>query len=521
MKAHRGRGVLAARRGRGVLAAHRGRGVLAARRGNVALAAALMIVPLALAAGLGIDFGRAWVAQERMSQAVDAAALAAARAMGSRDPVPEARMFFDANATAAGALQVSRFTVRPSADGETMTVEAEGRIRTTFLALAGNRWATLPVRASATARRTTIAMELALVLDVTGSMAGQRITQLRLAALDLVGILYGNAQTLDTLYISVVPYATAVNFGHTRTGWLENGVADTLAFAPFRWRGCVEARDHGEDLTDTPPTIRPFRPFLYPSTRALTAAGAFGVHPINGPIFGDADWGPWPVINSPLTPDRDDPDTLNPAQQFTPANARKGPNVGCGQPIAGLTNDRRAVETIIRALQPSFRGGTMGNLGLQAGWMTISPRWQGLWGTSPWGTVTPDGLPLDHGGPRGLVRKVIVMMTDGDNQWYDYARPPAFDYTAYGRLTDGRLGTTNGAQANARINQRMAAMCEAIKADGIRIYTITIGTNGTTRDLYRNCSSGPGHYFDAPTPSDLRTAFREVGTQLGNLRLER
>jgi Flp pilus assembly protein TadG len=491
------------------------------RRGNVALGAALLIAPLALTAGLGIDFGRAWVAQERMSQAVDAAALAAARAMGSRDPLPEARMFFDANITAVGALEVASFSVSPSADGQTLTVTARGRMRTTFLRLAGTQWATLPVRASATARRTTLGMELALVLDVTGSMAGQRMTQMRLAALDLVGILFGDAETLDTLYLSVVPYATAVNFGHTRTDWLEGGAAATAAFAPFRWRGCVEARTDGEDMTDTPPTIRPFQPFFYPSTRAQTAAGAFGTHPVNGPVFGDADWGSAPPIESSLAPDPDDPDSLNPAQQFTPANARKGPNVGCGQPIAGLTNDRRAIEDIIRALRPSYRGGTMGNLGLQAGWMTLSPRWRGLWGTSPWGTVTPDGLPLDHPGPRGFMRKVIVMMTDGDNQWYDYARPPAFDYTAYGRLPEGRLGTTSGSQANSRINQRMAAMCEAIKAEGIRIYTITIGTSGATRQLYRDCSSGPGHYFDAPTPVALRTAFRAIGTQLGNLRLER
>jgi hypothetical protein len=38
--------------------------------------------------------------------------------------------------------------------------------------------------------------------------------------------------------------------------------------------------------------------------------------------------------------------------------------------------------------------------------------------------------------------------------------------------------------------------------------------------LYRTCASGPGYYFHAPSAADLRTAFREIGSQLSNLLLE-
>jgi Flp pilus assembly protein TadG len=486
----------------------------------VALGAALLLMPMTLLAGLGIDFGRAWLAQDRLGQAVDAAALAGARVLGSRDPALDARMFFDANFSSNEGVALDSFSVVPSANGQTLDVVATGRLATTFLHLAGSRWATLPLRATATARRTTMGMELALVLDVTGSMAGSSMTQMRLAAADLVGILFGSRSSLDTLYVSVVPYTSAVNFGSNREGWLQGGAAALTGFAPFRWRGCVEARGGGEDQTDTPPSIAPFRPFLYPSTRARTAAREFGTG-IRGPTYGDADWGTSPAIASTEVPDLDDTDSLDPRLTWTSGNNRKGPNVGCSQPVSGLTNNRAQLETIIAALQPSNRGGTMGNVGLQAGWMTLSPRWQGLWGTSPWGTVTPPGLPLDYPGPRGFMVKVIVMMTDGDNIWYDYARPPSHDYTAYGRLSDGRLGTSSGSTANTRINERMTVLCNNIKAQGIRIYTITLGTSGSTRALYQTCASGPGYYFHAPTAADLRTAFREIGTQLGNLRLER
>ncbi|WP_353216706.1 pilus assembly protein TadG-related protein, partial [Sandarakinorhabdus sp.] len=223
------------------------------QRGNMALAGALTLLPLAMMSGLAIDFGRAWTAQEQLGQAVDAAALAGARQLGARDPGPEAQQYFNANLAAGNGLVVDQFQVTPAANNQTLSITATGHVTTSFLSLAGANWRTLPVRASASARRTTMGMELAMVLDVTGSMAGSGITQMRLAASDLINILFGNRASLDTLYVSVVPYTMAVNFGPTRTDWLQGGAAATAAYAPFRWRGCVEARTGGEDQTDTPP----------------------------------------------------------------------------------------------------------------------------------------------------------------------------------------------------------------------------------------------------------------------------
>ena len=495
-----------------------------ARAGGIALTAALMVLPIGLLAGLGIDFGRQYLAQAQMSQAVDAGALAGARVLGLRDPTADARMYFDANLHAPNPqMTVSSFTVTPSGDNSTLKVTAQGTLNTTFLRLAGAKWETLPIGATATSRRTTLGMELALVLDVTGSMAGNGgMAALKPAALDLLSILFGSKTSLDTLFVSIVPFTQNVNFGYDRTNWLVGGTLDPALYAPFHWRGCVEARRNGEDQTDTPPSAAPFTPFLYPSTRAQTAAGAFGLKSDKvTPVYGDADWGLTPTIVSAEVADLDDTDTTDPTLAYTNANERKGPNVGCGQPMAGLTNDRAALERIIKALQPTNRGGTMGNLGMQAGWMTLSPRWRGLWGTSRWGTTTPAGLPLDYPTPRGFMQKVIVIMTDGENNWYDYARPPAYDYTGYGRLPEGRLGTTNGPAATTEINKRMSTMCERIKANGIKVYTITLGTNSASQTLYRNCATAPAYYFNAPSAADLRGAFREIGSQLANLRLER
>ncbi len=491
------------------------------RSGNVSLAVAFMLFPTALLAGLGIDFGRAYVMQARLSEAVDAAALAGARVLGTRDPSADARMYLNANLTVSGTqLAISSTQITTAADNSTLTVTVNATLRTSFLSLAGAQWATLPIAATAVARRTTLGMELALVLDETGSMAGNGgMAALKPAATQLLGVLFGSKTTADNLYVAVVPFTQNVNFGYNRASWLRGGQLDRSLYAPFQWRGCVEARGGGEDTTDTPPAVAPFTSYLYPSTRMQSAAGAFGTG-AKGKTYGDNDWGTSPAPVSTETPDSDDPDSLDPTKSYTPDNARKGPNVGCGQPIAGLTNDRAGLERIITALQPTSRGGTMINLGLQAGWMALSPRWRGLWGTSLWGTTTPAGLPLDYPTPQGFMTKVIVLMTDGNNEWYNYVRPPESDYTGYGRLSDGRTGATTIAAAQGELNNRMLGMCAKIKAAGIQIYTITLGSNVTTQALFQQCASSPSFYFNAPKASDLNAAFSEIGSQLANLRLQ-
>ncbi|WP_017667756.1 pilus assembly protein TadG-related protein [Sandarakinorhabdus sp. AAP62] len=491
-----------------------------ARRGSIALAGALMLLPLSLLAGMAIDFGRAWAAQDQLAQAVDAAALAGVRQLGAGDHDREARQFFTANMANVDDVTVSSLSIAPAADNQTLTVSASAGIATTFLALAGDDWQQLTISATARARRSTMAMELALVLDVSGEMVGTPISSLRQSATELINILFGSKTVHDSLFVAVVPYAATVNFGPNRSSWLQGGAA--TGFAPFRWRGCVEARPGGEDQTDTPPASAPFEPFRYPSTRAQTAVGAFGVDRKSGnPVFGDADWGTSPAIISSETPDPDDSDSQDPAQMWTDGTARKGPNVGCGQPIAGLSNDKTALLRIVSLLQATSRGGTMGHLGLQAGWMTISPRWRGLWGSNVWGTTTPAGLPLDYRPPGEGMAKVIVLMTSGETNWFDHSRPPSFDYTAFGRVAEDRLGTRSGNATPPRLNDRFASLCEAIKARGITIYTIMLGRNRGGQNLYRQCATSSAHAFYAPDASQLRASFTEIGGQLANVRLER
>ncbi|KRA26615.1 hypothetical protein ASD59_09090 [Brevundimonas sp. Root608] len=69
----------------------------------------------------------------------------------------------------------------------------------------------LPVGAHSEVDRSSRNIEVALVLDTTGSMAGQKIIDLRAAAKDLVDIVVQDIQTPWYSKVAIVPYSMAVN----------------------------------------------------------------------------------------------------------------------------------------------------------------------------------------------------------------------------------------------------------------------------------------------------------------------
>ncbi|MGI9491839.1 MAG: TadE/TadG family type IV pilus assembly protein, partial [Geminicoccaceae bacterium] len=164
------------------------------------------------------------------------------------------------------------------------------------------------------------------------------------------------------------------------------------------------------------------------------------------------------------------------------------------------------IDTAIDALDARSGGGTQTSVGMVWGWRTISPSWRGRW-HGP----TPADLPLDYDEPN--MTKAIVFMTDGiaDMGW---------EKTAYGFLSEGRLGTTNEAVAEAEINNRLSAICEAVKNEGILVFSVMFAvTNPSIETTYQNCASEPNYFFNSPTGDELEAAFRQIGRKLASLRI--
>lgn len=453
-------------------------------RGGVAVMAAFALVPLLAMAGLGVDATRAYLVEAKLSQALDAAALAGGRAMFEAGRDDDIRRYFKANLPEGylGA-RIGEVAISADARGETLNVAASATLDSTLMALVGQP--IVQVGATATVQRASRGMELVLVMDNTGSMlANNRIGTMKAGARDLVEILYGDRERIPNVWVSLVPYTAAVNIGPGHAAWLAPGAlaARNYAVSPQGWKGCVEARAaSGNDTTDAPPAVERFQPFYYPSASDNS----------------------YPPVDESV-------------QTNTTSNDGRGPNLGCPPAITAMQTDKSRILAAIESMGAWHRGGTMANLGLVWGWRLLSPRWRGQWSDG-----APQ-LPLDYRTP--YMDKVVVLLTDGVNQFYDHppAGPQGSDYTAYGRLGWGRLGTTNLTTATNRINQRMANACEAMKANGVTVYTITFDVpNSTTRALFLGCASKAENYFDSPTNEALRAAFRQIGTTLSNLRLAR
>lgn len=156
-------------------------------------------------------------------------------------------------------------------------------------------------------------------------------------------------------------------------------------------------------------------------------------------------------------------------------------NVCPGPPVLGLTAEKSTVKKAIAALYTGH--GTSTHIGMAWGWRAISPRWRGLWGN-------PD-LPFDYRDPR--VRKVVIIMTDGVNHPNQSGDP----------LT------------TAQANQQLLDECTAMKAAGIKVFTVTFQAPSEIDPLYKACASKPEYAFNSPTNAQLQVAFEEIGGLLG------
>ncbi|MDF3023668.1 MAG: Flp pilus assembly protein TadG [Alphaproteobacteria bacterium] len=192
----------------------------------------------------------------------------------------------------------------------------------------------------------------------------------------------------------------------------------------------------------------------------------------------------------------------------SPLNENLGPNKYCVVPMLPMTNVQADIAAKINSMEA--RGATMINLGLAWGWRMLSPRWTGMWG----GVMdsTEPQLPLDYDHPG--MNKVIILMTDGDNTF------GSNNYTAYGRLSDGRISTSQTTAENT-LDTRTANLCTAIKNENILLYTIALGTGVSTasKTMLKNCATSPAYAFVSPSGSELTNVFTTIANQLNSLHI--
>jgi len=482
--------------------------------GNVAMIFALSIVPIIGGVGASVDISRAYVVKSRLNQALDAAGLAVGSLIGYSDAelTAKAQAFFEANYP-AGKLGVTADVTIQQLDG-VVVIEGKAKVQTVMVGFIG--YPEIDVAATVEITRESKGLEVVLVLDNTGSMSSNgKLNAMKTAATEMVEILFGDETNPEKLKVGLVPFAAGVNLGpdFVDTGYMDTaGISSTHGenFTPGTnvwdlyddirnksWEGCVETR-----------------PYPYDETDACPSSGN-----------GDTLWVPW---FAPDEPDKggtyynkylsdgykkrskasvDDRQRNTAKYNNSYVNSSYyGPSYGCNIPaVTALTNSRSTVEDGIDDLVAD--GYTHIPIGLAWGWRLLSPQ-------APF----TQGVSYED----EEYTKAIILLTDGQNVLGSMSNHNGKRYTAYGYLPEERLGTNSSWQAERELDYKTERLCENVKDEGIRVYTITFQLNDTaTQNLMRACATNESLYFNSPSNEELRLAFQAIAQDLSNLRISK
>ena len=196
--------------------------------GNVALYFGLAALPLTVLVGSAVDLARANNAKQHVREALDLAVLATATDMtrGATEEEAKAtgeRVFADNINSIGVKASCQTPTITPDPATNEITGRADCTMPLTFAAVIGRDAMDLDPEAAATYGGK---VEVALMLDVSGSMRGQRLTDLKVAANSLIDTLIPVSGAGDAR-ISLAPYSTSVNAG--TYGDVATGITDLYA----------------------------------------------------------------------------------------------------------------------------------------------------------------------------------------------------------------------------------------------------------------------------------------------------
>lgn len=496
--------------------------------GNVAMIFALCVIPFILMLGAAIDFNRQRGMAVQVQAALDNALMNVvheAPGLSDEELKRRTRAYFD-TAMQGKSIKVDVFDV--SRAGEEISVSFGGSVPSTMLGLAGIQEMKIGRESAVVAGNKTF--EIALALDTTGSMAGDKIDKLKVAAKTLVTNLSTKINDTNRLKFAVVPFANYVNVGpaNANQNWMDKQARasyhseyfdqdvnrfDLYDHLGIAWPGCVESRPYPHDVDDTEPSIPSpdtlFVPMFvpdeidnqidYPNTYLPDPSTLTGLAAVR-------DTAKYGVV-VPNVPSGWTPVTVQRTNYgfYSNVTAPQGPDFNCiVRPITPLTSNYASVKTEIDAL--AVGGSTNMVEGIMWGWRTLSER-----------------KPFNEGRLYSEANnfKVIVLLTDGNNEVNGFANLLGSDAFSYGYTENGRLGLTAGAttsEIGLALDARFTEACNNAKAKGIIVYTIRLELGDTrSENLLKACATSPVHFLDVPDADDLDAAFAAIESQLLNL----
>lgn len=221
-------------------------------RGTIAIIFSLCIFIVMGIVGLAIDVGRLFHANSKIAASIDAAALAAAKSLrlsnlsdaGVKDM---AQNYFSADLAGSGGnyAKIDSFNVVINRDKGSVEVDVKAKVPTVFGRVAGVESFTIPKSSTAVFESKDI--EVGVQLDMTGSMGGKKIADLKAATNTLLDILLPDAPTGQKVRVGFAPFSAGVNAG----AYLKAVDGNRASV-----NNCVyERRQPANEKTDAPPTL--------------------------------------------------------------------------------------------------------------------------------------------------------------------------------------------------------------------------------------------------------------------------
>ncbi|OIQ44175.1 MAG: hypothetical protein BM558_08900 [Roseobacter sp. MedPE-SW] len=493
--------------------------------------------------GLGVDFMRMERDRTHLQATLDRAVLAAA----------------DLDQTLDGKLVVQDYLNKAglgeyySAENVVVDDETLGRksvsasVEATFEAhlLKFSNGSDMPIYAASTAEESIDNLEISLVLDVSGSMRGTRLSNLKVAAKDFIETMVANTED-GKMSVSIVPYATQVSVS-------DNLMAQFTTTGVNAFANCINFASSDFNTTAMP----------------LSATYERTMH-----------FDPWyrsrqtPLGNQHIN--NEVCDTLNSREALV------------------MEKDETTLKNFIENL--SAWGNTSIDIGMKWGTALLDPSTQPAIAALSTGPDVPSvfsNRPFAHNDPDADTLKIVVLMTDGQNTsqyfieppyrsgasdvFYDTRRtdyrglslydedrssrryyqrytgdwesqprgetssnnyavrlsyPDLFAYTSLQYVRDriydnayyyswegndfyGRALSSHG---NWTKNNRTKAICDTAKAQGIVVYTIGFEAPYDGRAVLRDCASTDAHFYDVEG-LEIKEAFKSIATSIRQLRL--
>lgn len=326
-------------------------------QGAVALLFGLMSFMLFFIGAIAVDYSRIIDMRSRITTAVDAASLAAGRALldgnlSDSEIVEMSTAYFKENVNSArGMGTVGEPMISVNREQGTIEIDVQSSVTMTLARLGGFVDMSIPVASEATYHQKDI--EVGMALDITGSMNEVRGGKRKIDALKSAfeqfadRLIPEQKSASQRVRIGLAPYSSGVNVGNLAASVTQNRSKD----------GCVTERKAAA-INDQPASAEPF------------------------------------LVKE------DGKDDIDNSDGSTPKNAFECPTAT----LVPLSDDRAALVQAVNGF--NAQGWTAGHLGVQWAWNLISDQWSGTFS----GGSAPDSYALVK---QDKLIKAVVLMTDG------------------------------------------------------------------------------------------------------------